>query len=407
MRITADWLDAPSIQKIFDAVECGDDTARVVGGAVRNSLLGAAVKDVDIATTATPDVVVERCTAAGLKVIPTGIDHGTVTAMSGGQGYELTTLRQDVETFGRQATVSFGRDWTEDARRRDFTLNALYCDRNGEIFDPLGGLEDCLSRRVHFIGDPHQRIREDYLRILRFFRIHATYGAGDPDPAGLLACVQERDGLRNLSAERVGTEMVRLVTAPLAAKVVALMESHGILEIVTGGVARVVDFTAFHALADVAPEIADAPLALVALAGFVEEDVDRLVDRLRLSNADRKRMQLALSAAQALRGKQTTEPIHLPDLLFRFGRCGAVDGFLLDWASSGEAALDPERGRLFTDLRKLEVPEFPVLGRDLIALGIQPGPELGELLARLQSRWQASEFSLSKAELLAAIDRPH
>ena len=200
----AEWLKSPGIQAVFAAIEQEGDEARVVGGAVRNTLLGHPVPDVDIATTASPETVMERARAAGLKPIGTGIDHGTITVVSSGYPYEVTTLREDVETFGRQARVVFGRNWTRDAERRDFTLNALYVDRHGRLHDPLGGLDDCLNRHVRFIGDPDTRIREDYLRILRFFRIYAAYGAGDMDADGLGACLRQRDGLRHLSAERIG-----------------------------------------------------------------------------------------------------------------------------------------------------------------------------------------------------------
>ncbi|WP_417686549.1 CCA tRNA nucleotidyltransferase [Roseibium sp.] len=401
---TAEWLALPGIQAVFDAVEQEGDAARAVGGAVRNTLLERPVHDVDIATTALPEVIVDRAKRAGLKAVPTGIDHGTVTVISDGFGYEVTTLRADVETFGRQAKVRFGRSWEEDARRRDFTMNALYCDRSGEIFDPLDGLPDCLSGRVRFIGDPNQRIREDYLRILRFFRIHGMYGNGEPDRAGLLACVQEREGLRSLSAERIGMEMKRLVTAPLAARCVELMENHGLLEIVTGGVARLVDFKAFRDLSGVADEVNQAPLAFAALAGFIDEDMDRLADRFRMSNAERNRMHCSLSAMKSvstLAGTATDTDVRR--LLFHHGRQGAVDGTLLAWAVQEHGSDPAFYPGLLERLRKFSVPVFPLKGKDLIDAGLRPGPEIGHQLKFLQSRWEASGYQLGRAELMGDL----
>ncbi|MDN3720341.1 CCA tRNA nucleotidyltransferase [Roseibium salinum] len=322
----ADWLRSAGIQALFAAIEQDGDQARVVGGAVRNTLLGHDVPDVDIATTALPEDVMRRAAEAGLKAIGTGIDHGTVTVVSGGVPYEVTTLREDVETFGRQARVVFGRDWTRDAERRDFTMNALYADRLGHVHDPLGGLEDCLSRRVRFIGDPDTRIREDYLRILRFFRIYAAYGAGKMNEDGLGACLRQRDGLRQLSAERIGHEMRRLLRAPLAAPALRMMNDCGLWEIATGGLARIDDFEALRSLEEVAPETRDHELGLVVLAGFVREDLERICDRFRLSNANRKRMRAAWAAMKRLK-KSPAFPTPA-SLVYEFGRQGAIDGLL-------------------------------------------------------------------------------
>ncbi|MEJ8472710.1 CCA tRNA nucleotidyltransferase [Roseibium algae] len=398
---SAVWLEADSIQAVFEAIEQDGDQALVVGGAIRDTLLNKPVADVDIATTALPNVVSERALRQGLKVVPTGIDHGTVTVVSGGIGYEITTLRQDVETFGRQATVRFGRDWMEDARRRDFTMNAIYCDRTGALHDPLGGLPDCLERRVRFIGNPNHRIQEDYLRILRFFRIHAAYGAGDLDASGLLACVQERDGLRRLSAERIGMEMKRLVVAPLAASVVTSMEINGLMEIVTGGVSRLSDFEAFRRLAGEAPEIDEPALALVALSVGDEEDIIRLSDRLRLSGAERKRMQCALlsSSELAVRGARLS-PVEGLRYLYRHGRQASVDGVLLNWARCLGSSEGTDYRKLLLLMRQNPVPVFPIRGRDLIAAGFDVGPELGKKLSDLETEWFDGGFVHSSDELL-------
>ena len=209
----------------------------MVGGAVRNALLNIPIGDIDIATTALPDEVIRRARAAGIKSVPTGIEHGTVTLVVDSQPFEVTTLREDIETFGRKAKVAFGRDWVRDAQRRDFTINGLSVSSDGAVHDHVGGLDDIAARRVRFIGDPDQRIAEDYLRILRFFRMHAAFGAGEPDRDGVLACIRGRPGLAGLSAERVRMEMLKLLVAEGAARAVIAMEDGGLLLALFGGVA--------------------------------------------------------------------------------------------------------------------------------------------------------------------------
>lgn len=401
----APWLCSPAVQAVFDAIEQNGDTARAVGGAVRNTLLKTPVSDVDIATTAIPSSVSARAEAHGLTVVPTGIDHGTVTVISAGISYEVTTLRRDVETFGRQARVIFGKSWSEDARRRDFTLNALYADRHGEIFDPLEGLEDCLARRVRFIGEPADRIREDYLRILRFFRIHATYGDGPVDADGLHACINGREGLRQLSAERVGMEMKKLVSARLAADCLELMEASGLLGIVTGGVSRIADFKALRELDEHAPETRTPALGLAVLAGFTDEDLDRIADRFRLSNAMRNRMHGAHAVWSDPRARNPTAALR--HLLYRRGRETVVDGLLAIWALTRAQEGNPEKELLFAksinDSRVEPIPVFPLRGRNLIEIGVLPGPELGIKLSQLEEIWVESEFKMSRDELLFKI----
>ncbi|WP_269580579.1 CCA tRNA nucleotidyltransferase [Roseibium sp. Sym1] len=400
----ADWLRTDGIQAVFAAIEQEGDQARVVGGAVRNTLLGHPVPDVDIATTAPPETVMQRARAAGLKPVGTGLDHGTVTVLSGGFPYEVTTLREDVETFGRQARVVFGRDWTRDAERRDFTLNALYVDRFGHLHDPLGGLEDCLARRVRFIGAPDRRIQEDYLRILRFFRIYAAYGQGDMDAEGLGACLRQRDGLRHLSAERIGHEMRRLLRAPLAGPALRMMNDCGLWEIATGGLARIEDYSALRGLEPFALEVTDPELGLVVLGGFVREDLERICDRFRLSNAERSRMRTAWAALKRLR--QAKDLPDAPALVYEFGRQGAIDGLLAFWAGlrGQRRAEDGPQEALLSRLRQVPVPEFPLKGADLIATGHKPGPALGDLLKQLEAKWRESGFSMNKDALIRLAD---
>ncbi|MBN9263737.1 MAG: CCA tRNA nucleotidyltransferase, partial [Hyphomicrobium sp.] len=235
----APWLERPETRAVLSALAAAGHEARIVGGTVRNALLGEPVTDVDIATTATPDETMAAARAAGLDAIPTGVSHGTVTIVAHHVPFEVTTLREDVETFGRHARVAFTADWAADARRRDFTINALYCDANGTISDPLGGLADLAARRVRFIGDARERIREDALRILRFFRFHARYSAEAIDAEGLAACAAERHLLAKLSAERVRAELLKLLDAPGAARAIAVMAAYGFIVEILGRAPRI------------------------------------------------------------------------------------------------------------------------------------------------------------------------
>jgi poly(A) polymerase len=403
-RLDADWLEAPALVAVFDALERDGDTVRAVGGAVRNTLLGLPVSDIDLATTALPEQVVERARAAGLKPVPTGIDHGTVTVVSDGQPFEVTTLREDVETHGRAATVRFGRNWEHDAARRDFTMNALYVDRHGVLHDPLKGLGDLRDRRVRFIGDPHRRIQEDYLRILRFFRFHASYGAGTPDAEGLAAAVAEQEGLSLLSAERVGQEMRKLVTAPGALTTLQVMARSGILEVVLGSPADLATFAALRGFDALAQETRAPALCLAALAG--RGNLEGIAGRLRLSNAERERMFAAARVAEDPVARMivtmSASAEEAAFLLEAHGREASVDGVLLAsarWLSMPEA----ETLRL---LRETPVPEFPLKGRDLLEAGLAAGPEVGARLERARSAWRDSGFTLTRDDLLAQALAP-
>ncbi|TBW37443.1 CCA tRNA nucleotidyltransferase, partial [Siculibacillus lacustris] len=300
----AAWLADPRLLRLFAAIETDTDTAWVVGGAVRNTLLDRPVVDVDVATTTLPEVVTARALAAGLKPVPTGIDHGTVTVVVEGHPFEVTTLRRDVESHGRHATVAFGRDWEADARRRDFTLNALYASLDGVVHDFVGGIADCRAGRVRFIGDAAQRIAEDRLRILRFFRFHAAYGRGGLDPAGLAATIVARDGLAGLSAERIGQETLKLVVAVGAPATLATMSDVGLAQRLLGRAVDLAGFARLHALAagfgGPVRDAATAPLFLAALAAWTEGDTVALAARLRLANAARDRMVVAVRLARQI-----------------------------------------------------------------------------------------------------------
>ncbi|MCA1299309.1 CCA tRNA nucleotidyltransferase [Stappia indica] len=406
-RITDDWLVAPSLQAVFAALETDDDRVRVVGGAVRNTLLGVPVTDIDLSTTAEPSVVMARAKAHGLKPVPTGFDHGTVTIVSDGVPYEVTTLREDVETHGRSATVRFGRNWQHDAERRDFTMNALYADRDGTVFDPVGGLPDLKARHVRFIGDASRRIAEDYLRILRFFRFHAQYGVGELNAEGLRAVTEARAGLSHLSAERIGMELRKLVSAPGAVDTVAVMHDAGILQYVLATPAGIGPFRALRALDAVAAESRDPALCLAILSDGGTRELQQLADHLRLSNAERKRMIASLEAGRAIRARLEAgergvlDELGLAELLYRHGRVLAIDGLLYAWAEVDVGPEDPGFRHALERLRVMPLPVLPVSGADLIAAGARPGPDLGRRLRQAESLWLASGFRKDRAALIA------
>ncbi len=398
-----DWLKAPTLHRLFAAIERDGDTAWVVGGAVRNALIARPVADVDVATTALPDLVMARAAAAGLRPVPTGIDHGTVTVVVDGHPYEVTTLRRDVETHGRRATVVFGRDWSADAHRRDFTMNALYASLDGVVHDFVGGVADCLAGRVRFIGDPAARIAEDYLRILRFFRFHAAYGRGVLDADGLHAAIRARAGLDGLSAERLGQEMLKLVVAVGAPATMVALSDCGIAQRVLGRAADLAAFMRLHAYAAATGRVAraptDAPLFLAALAAWTESDAEGLGERLRLSNKATERMAVATRFARRV-SPDLDEPA-TRRLLHQAGPEGFRDA----------AALAHVRGRIGRALlvARLDLaerwtpPRLPIGGRDLVELGIAGGPAVGRLLGLAEAAWVASDFTLDRAALLALI----
>jgi len=393
----AAWLQRPETARVFAALGGAGGETRAVGGAVRDALLGRTVSDVDFATTIVPDKVMARARKAGLKAIPTGLAHGTVTVVADGASFEVTTLRRDVETFGRHATVAFTGDWAEDARRRDFTLNALYAGADGTVFDPLGGYRDLISGRVRFIGDAAMRIREDYLRILRFFRFNASYGKDGFDPAGLQACVRERAGLRLLSAERVASELKRLLVAPRASEAVSVSFGHGLLCDILGGVPRLGRFERLIGIESALGLEPNAILRLAALAVFVPDDAKRIARRFKLSNAEQAC--LTLGGEPFDRG--------LPDeaaakrTLYALGPERYASRVLLAWANSAAPATDPAWHRAAALAERWEVPDFPLRGQDIMALGDVSGPRIGEMLRELERRWIDGGFMQDREGLLA------
>lgn len=374
------WLTAPETVAVLDGLEAagGPGCVRFVGGCVRNALMGSPVDDLDLATTLDPRAVIAALKAAGLKTVPTGLAHGTVTAVSGGRPHEITTLRCDVSTDGRNATVAFTDDWAEDAARRDFRLNALYADRTGAVFDPTGhGLADARDGRVVFVGDARTRIAEDYLRILRFFRFYAWYGRGEPDAAGLRACAALSEGMARLSAERVSRELLKLLAAPDPRAAIRAMVEAGVLSRVLPE-ARAPDL--FEA---VARALDDPVLRLAALLPADAPAVAKASARLRLPNAVRDRLVAALRSPV---GPDISDAAARA-LIYRDGRRAFRDRLALAEAVSGAAR--PDLHRL---AETWPIPRLPVGGRDVAGLGGEPGPATGRWLKRFEDGWIADDF---------------
>lgn len=397
--VDAAWLAQGALGKLMAVFDGDGEQARVVGGAVRNVLIGQAYDEVDVATTALPPEVIRRAEAAGFKAVPTGIEHGTVTVVVDHHPFEVTTLREDVETFGRHAVVRFGRDWRADAARRDFTINALSLSRDGTVHDYVGGLADLAVRRVRFIGQASARIAEDYLRILRFFRFHASYGVGPPDPEGVHACVSARERLDKLSRERVRMELLKLLVAPHAVPTLAVMAESGLLGPVLGGVpflAGIGNMMKVEAACGLPP---DPVRRLGALGVMVAEDAERLWQRLRLSNAEHDR--LASMAEAWWRVTPAGGETAARALLYRLGPEWFADRVLLAWARSDAGAADADWHAMATLGERWVAPAFPIKAAALMALGVPKGPRLGAALAAAEAAWIAQGFPRDKGALAA------
>lgn len=382
----ADWLNQAGTQAILAALDGDKRRTRVVGGVVRDTIMGRAHGgDIDMATELLPEEVIERAKAAGIAFYPTGIDHGTITLKFGDMLAEVTTLRRDVETDGRRAVVAFGTDWVEDASRRDFTLNALYCDADGTLYDPLGGAEDARNGVVRFIGNAAQRIAEDGLRVYRFFRLSASHAGQRFDPDGLTACAGAVGALDHLSRERVGSELMRMLALPRVAMTFAVMSEIGLVPLSDGALRALVAYEA------IGGQSATTRLAL--LAG---DQVEAFQAAWRLSKDSVSAVRSIQSAAALLQEDRIAEAA------YRHGEM-AVEG-LAAAASLGQwnSARLAEVARM---LGAMVVPPFPVSGNDLAGLGMAPGPALGQELARLERAWIESDFALGKAELLALVGR--
>lgn len=395
------WMTAPKTRAVLDAL--GPD-ARFVGGAVRNALLKREVSDIDIATPLRPDEVVKRLTAAGLGAVPTGIEHGTITAISSGTPFEVTTLRRDVSTDGRRAVVAFTEDWHEDAKRRDFTMNALYATADGEIVDLVGGVADLNAGKVRFVGDATTRIREDYLRILRLFRFHAWYGKGDIDSEALRAAATEKTGLAQLSGERVQKELLRLLEADDPAPVLRTMAAAGILGALLPGalsIARLEHLAAIDSSAFFTPD------PLLRLAALLPSDVAvarSVAQRLKLSAANAARLEDIAGAKEKIVSYMSVKEVR--KLLYRIGVAPFRDRVFIKWAE------DPKESNAINWRMLLEVastwprPTFPLTGRDVMLAGVPEGPLVGRILSEVEDWWVDADFiedEFSLAERLKAV----
>ncbi len=383
MKITGDWLTRSETQAVCQALTSGGHQALFVGGCVRNSLIGAVISDIDISTDAPPARVTALATGAGLRVVPTGFDHGTVTVVSGGVPFEVTTFRRDVETDGRRAVVAFSTRISDDAARRDFTMNALYATPDGTVIDPLGGLPDLLAHRLRFVGDASARIREDYLRILRFFRFHAWYGDPDQglDAEGLAACAGLADGIDGLSRERVGAEIRKLLAAPDPAPSVAAMARAGILTRVLPGADDCALPPLVHLEDGMEP---DWRRRLAALGGADPTDT------LRLSRAEGQYLHQLRQALASADSPATLGYRHGPDR--------ATDAVLIRAAMLGNTLPDDWR----MDVNRGATAIFPIKSTDLPAF---KGRALGARLAELEQAWIASGFALTRAQMLTEVDK--
>ncbi|MEZ5873155.1 MAG: CCA tRNA nucleotidyltransferase [Nitratireductor sp.] len=404
----APFLADPCLVKLFETLATGGGETRINGGAVRNALLGEPVTEVDLSTTLEPDVVTRCLEAAGIKVVATGKEHGTVTAICDGSGYEITTLRRDVETDGRRAVVAFGTDWKEDARRRDLTMNALYCDADGRLHDPLDGYGDLRARRVRFIGEAENRISEDYLRILRFFRFFAWYGQGRPDAEGLKACSRLKANIAQLSVERIWMELKKLLNAPDPTRAILWMRTTGVLgEVLPESIKWGTDsFPALIGLETEIPQQVDPLLRLMAIIPPRAEITSGLSKRLKLSTREGERLANWVEAGEPVphvadgdfaRQLYLSEPQAVCDrLVIAMARISTYEK-----DGNKRSAQIRRFAQLLEFARNWKRPQFPVNGSDLIATGIHPGPELGRVLGMLEHAWLESGFTLSRDELIA------
>jgi poly(A) polymerase len=397
------WMTAPATAAVIAALEAagGAGCARFVGGCVRNAVLRRPIADIDIATTLTPDAVTKALKAANLKAVPTGVEHGTVTAVALGKPFEITTLRRDVETDGRRAVVAFTTDWAEDARRRDFRLNALYAEPTGRLYDPTaGGLADAHAGRIVFVGDAETRIREDALRILRFFRFQAWYGRGEPDAAALAACAGLRGLIAQLSAERVSAELLKLLAAEDPRGAVRLMAQSGVL---AEALPEAQGLGRFERLVAIETEMLFTEDALLRLAALLPDDpaaAAALADRLRLSNAQKDRLVAALAPEPKL--VSWMSPRETRRLVYRLGAQAFCDRITLAWGASERPAATTQWRALLPTAQSWTPPRFPLDGEEVLAAGVPKGPLVGQVMREVEAWWVENDFPADK---LALIER--
>ena len=395
------WMRSDSIKSLFKALP--EDSLRFVGGCVRNAIWGEDVGDIDLACQLEPQAVVEALTAAGIRHVPTGITHGTVTAVIEGKPYEITSLRRDVETDGRRATVAYTTDWTEDAQRRDLTMNALYADISGQIFDPTGqGLADLKSRKFRFVGDAEQRVQEDYLRILRFFRFLALYGGQEKvDAASLKACREHQAGIKKLSAERVWMELKKLLSANNPVRACHIMLTNGILETVLPEANNVDGLEALLRLEPRENIKPDPLLRIMAMSAREPLQMALLSKRLKMSKSETARLRgWADDDAQLSTDMPERERMAA---IYKSGKSVIIDRARLRAAGETDP-IQSSRWMSFADFAmRWQPPVFPLTGKDLAKAGVPKGPGMGKALKALEALWIRSGFSTEKPQLLAAL----
>lgn len=403
VNVSGPFLSDPDVQRVLRVLNANGEEALIVGGAVRNALMRRAIADVDIATTAVPEESCKRLADAGFRIVPTGITHGTILAVRDGQSFEVTTLREDIKTDGRHAVVAFGRSWSADAARRDFTMNALYCDANGRIYDPVGGVRDCLAGVVRFIGDPDQRLREDYLRLMRFFRFWAQYGGDDPDPAGLAACARAHDGLRRISAERIAQESRKLLLSTNASGPCRMFATSGLGQPAYTVAPNPAVFANVGELARSHRQPLHFETALAAFTCYSRSDADRLAERLRLSNAEHADLQVVCRLGLDAWHDGPPDLQAVTHTMVECGKLLVVQGLLLVGARFGASSDNGRLDQLFSHIESFDLPVFPLRGRDLTDLGIEAGPDIGDLLRRARAVWRDEGYCLSRDRLLERI----
>ncbi|MBK1696252.1 CCA tRNA nucleotidyltransferase [Rhodovibrio salinarum] len=399
-----DWMTAPDTRAVVAALTADGQEVRFVGGCVRDALIERPVGDIDIATPDAPETVMALLRRAGLKAVPTGIEHGTVTAVSGHRPFEITTLREDVETYGRHARVAFTDDWAADAARRDFTMNAMFCAPDGTIYDPFGGWADLLAGHVRFVGDAEARVREDYLRLLRFFRFYARYGQGPPDAAALQAAQRHAGKLTTLAAERICHELLKFLEAANPGPAARVIRDYGILQPVLPE-ARYAERLSWLAAIEREQGVAIDPLRRMA-AWLDLREAHRLGERLRLSKKAERYLRTLAAPTASVRVDRATATLRRP--LHRLGRELTRDLYLLDAAERAAAGGRLNTKALAAGLAEIEAwqpKRLPVDGRDVTALGVAPGPRIKELLEALEEWWVDQDFQPGREACLAELKR--
>ncbi len=397
-----DWMKADITQTVIQALVAEGAMVRFVGGCVRNALLDGAVTDIDLATDDVPEKVISLLEKAGIKAVPTGIEHGTITAVTEGRHFEITTLRHDVETDGRHAVVSYTDDWEADAARRDFTINALYADPDGTIYDPENGLPDLRAGRLRFVGEPSERIEEDSLRILRFFRFLAFYGRTQPDEASLSACAEMAGRVRELSGERVAKELLTLLSAPDALSSLSLMAAAGVLQQVLPEATRLEALAVLQQIESSAGLEPDPLLRMATILGTSPQEgvvaASVIADRLRLSGADRRRLAGLLAPPMEVVPEMSDHDMHVA--LYQVGRAAFADLVWLAWARAGTSASFMTHVQVAASW---EIPEFPLRGDDVKELGVAEGPDVGNLLHEVEAWWMAGDFAADRSACLRKL----